>query len=107
MGQIEGAGPYRSLSSPSTPATSSGYGLFRDRRLGNAVDPGDPQGREDEDGVDHRLQDDAGDGVAGSIHGTGAAGLDESPEQVDRGNADDRHGELDLQHTGIHMAQPF
>jgi hypothetical protein len=34
-------------------------------------------------------------------------GVDEGLEQVDRADADDGGGQLDLQHRGIHVAQPL
>ncbi len=58
--------------------------------------------------MDQRLQQHAGFGVARGLAGDAdIAGLDEGPEQVDRRDADDRHGELDLEHAGIDVAQPF
>ena len=49
--------------------------------------------------MDHGLRDQHLVGVV--------VGVDEGLEQVDRADADDRRGQLDLQHRGVHVAQPF
>ena len=41
------------------------------------------------------------------VIGPNRRGLDEGSKKTDRGNADDGTRQLDLQHTGIHMAEPF
>src|SRR4051794_26831728 len=76
------------------------------RRLSEAIDERDADGGENEHTMDDRLPHHAGFGVLG-IARSQTARLDERAQQVDRRNADDRHRELDLEHAGVDMAQPF
>src|SRR5574343_673648 len=64
-----------------------------------AVGGGDGQRREQEGDVDDRLPQQHLLGVV--------VGVDEGLEQVDRADADDGGGQLDLQHRGVHVAQPL
>src|SRR5215510_3211117 len=76
------------------------------RRIGQLVHQGNPDGRQDEDAVNDGLPHHAGFGVGG-LPRRQPAGLDEGPQQMDRRDADDGHRQLDLQDAGVDMAEPF
>ena len=70
------------------------------------VDIGDADRRQNENRVNDGLPHHAGFGVA-AFAGSQRTGLDEGAQQMDRRDADDRHRELDLEHAGVDMAEPF
>ena len=70
------------------------------------VDIGNADRRQNEHRVDDGLPHHAGLGVAALARGQ-CAGLDEGAQQMDRRDADDGHRELDLEHAGVDVAEPF
>ena len=48
----------------------------------------------------------SGDGINRAA-GSYLARANECPQKMDGGDADDRHGELNLEHAGVDMAQPL
>ncbi|KGQ02233.1 Cold shock-like protein CspA [Beauveria bassiana D1-5] len=70
------------------------------------VDQGDAQRRQDEQRVDDGLPHHARLREA-RVGRAQRARLDEGAQQVDRRDADDGHGQLDLEDAGVDVAEPF
>lgn len=78
--------------------------------VADLVDPRQSHRREDERHVDDRLPHEDLAGIVGDLRIAAVVEVrraDERLQKVHGRDADDRHGELDLQHVGVHVTEPL